>query len=71
MKLSDYIRIGLTAGIAVNVWLETGKWTALAITILLLGAECTAYVLNGALRHIDALISLIDCMQTNNDDQKS
>lgn len=65
MKLSDYIRIGLTAGIAFNVWFEAGKWTALAITLILVGAECNSWMITQCLKHID---SLLDLMHSKNDD---
>lgn len=64
MKLSDYIRIGLTAGIAVNVWLEAGKWTALAITIILIGGECHGYLLTSTLRSLDTLVSIVETLTT-------
>lgn len=67
MKLSDYIRLLLTAGIAFGVLMESGKWTALAIWLLLIGAELQAYVSRALTKNVDSLISLVETLNEQKD----
>jgi len=55
MKLSTVIRIVLSFGLVYMIYAETGAWTCIALSLMLLNAEMSVYVSKHQSKRIEKL----------------